>query len=169
MFSAHEGLRSHPADKPPRLIPQKDVTNLVQIAGGNLGKGSFGKVFRATFERHLVIVKEPLVSDMEAQLQEYNTLTPLPPHPHVLALIGGIISDNQVLLVCPYMPGGSLADLMKREPQWGATDPSRTQVAVADLFDGMAHLHAHDIVHRDGISTQTQLELSASLSVCLSV
>jgi serine/threonine protein kinase len=139
------GLTSHPADKPPRLIPFKDVTHLVEIASGN-----FGKVFKGIFEGRLVVVKQPRATEAEAQLQEFNTLTLIPRHHHVLALIGGIIADNkQVWLVLPFMSGGSLEARMKREPTWGAVDPTRTRTAVSDMFDGLSHLHEQDILHND--------------------
>ena len=142
---SHAGLSSHAADAPPRLIPQKDVTDFVEIAGGN-----FGKVFKAVFEGRLVVVKQPRATEAEAQLQEYNTLTRIPRHRHVLALIGGMMADNkQVWLVLPFVSGGSLEARMQREPTWGAVDPARTHTAVAGMFDGLSHLHEQDILHND--------------------
>ena len=118
---------------------------MVEIAGGN-----FGKVYRAIFEDRLVVVKVPHADGLEAQLEEYNLLSRIAPHPHVLPLIGGIMADNkQVWLVCPFMAGGSLERRMEREPAWGFTDYERTCQAVMDMFDGLAHLHAQDLCHRD--------------------
>jgi serine/threonine protein kinase len=107
-------------------------------------------VFKAIFEGRLVVIKQPHATDAEAQLEEYNMLTQIPPHRNVLTLIGGVIADNkQVWLVLPFMAGGSLEQCMRREPTWGTIDPVRTQAVVADLFDGLCHLHAQNIVHCD--------------------
>jgi serine/threonine protein kinase len=121
------------------------VTHLVEIASGN-----FGKVFKAIFEGRLVVVKQPRATEVEAQLQEFNTLMRIPRHRHVLALIGGIIADNkQVWLVLPFVSGGSLEARMQREPTWGAVDPARTHTAVVGMFDGLSHLHEQHILHND--------------------
>lgn len=118
---------------------------MVEIASGN-----FGKVYRAIFESRLVVVKVPHADDLEAQLEEFNTLARIPPHPHLLPLIGGILAGNkQVWLVCPFMAGGSLERRMERQPAWGFSDYQRTRKAMVDMLDGLAHLHAHALCHRD--------------------
>ncbi len=68
----------------------------------------------------------------------------------MLPLIGGILADNkQVWLVCPFMAGGSVEQRMAREPDWGRTDFARTHRVVTDMFEGLAHLHALELCHRD--------------------
>ncbi len=45
----------------------------------------------------------------------------IPPHPNVLTLLGGITEwkgQPVYWLVMPYVPGGSLADKLQREPTW---------------------------------------------------
>lgn len=142
----HARAAPHPAQDAAQLIAADRVTAYVEI-----NRGHFGVVFKALYESGLVVVKVPLGSDDGAQLHEYNTLAKLQRHPNVLPLIGGIMVNNQVRLVSPFMPGGSLAQRMHDDPTWGHTDPARTLAAAIDMCDGLAALHAHDppVVHRD--------------------
>ena len=140
---SHAGALSHPADQPPQLIPPDLVTDYVRIDGGQSGV-----VFRALYQSFLVVVKvpHPLATDTNTQLKEYNILAGFKRHPNLLALIGGIMANDQVHLVLPYMPGGSLAKRMQTEPLW---DSTRATEAAIDMFDGLAALHDQGIVHRD--------------------
>lgn len=141
----HKNLASHAAQAPAKLLAMKDVTDFFEIASGN-----FGKVYLSIFEGCLVVVKVPKASNMEAQMEEYNILARLERHRNVLSLIGGILAPNkQVWLVCPFMAGGSLSERMDADPSWGRSDARRTLVAVADMFAGLAHLHAQGLCHRD--------------------
>ncbi len=159
--SAHVGLVGHPADTPPRLISLKEITDLVVVASDN-----FGTVFHAVFEGHLVVVKQPRYTAVEVQLQEYVTLARLLPHRHVLALIGAIIADNkQVWLVLPFVPGELLEQRIMQQPPWSISNPTRTQIMVADLFDGLNHLHTDNILHRECTCHQRRSVFSGSLGL----
>ena len=59
-------------------------------------------------------------------MTEYTTLTTMKRHPNLLALIGGVVANNQVWLVFTYMPGGSLSARLQRDPAWGRADLVRT-------------------------------------------
>ena len=143
-LASHANIASHPADRAPRLIDPKTVTDYVEIA-----HGQFGVVFRALFEAYLVVVKVPKDTGTQSQLREYNMLAGLTRHPNLLALIGGILVNDQVHLVCPFMPGGSLSKKMQEDPDWGSKDPERTLAVAIGMFEGLAALHAQGIVHRD--------------------
>ena len=106
-------------------------------------------MFRALFKAHLVVVKVPKDTGTHSQMREYNTLAGLTRHPNLLALIGGILVNDQVHLVCPFMPGGSLSKKMEENPHWGSKDPERTLALAIGMFEGLAALHAQGIVHRD--------------------
>ncbi len=114
---SHHGLLGHPGGTTPRLLDQKEVTDLERISAGH-----FGDVFRAIFERFLAVIKIPRGGNFEAQREEFNMLLRITPHPHVLTLLGGIIDyeRKQVWLVLAYKSGGSLADKVKRDPSWYA-------------------------------------------------
>jgi len=175
---SHHGLLGHPGGTTPRLLDQKEVTDLERISAGH-----FGDVFRAIFERFLAVIKIPRGGNFEAQREEFNMLLRITPHPHVLTLLGGIIDyeRKQVWLVLAYKPGGSLADKVKRDPSWYVmsdaphrgvgdfcvcvdwiaccceehvslrrfADVLRTIAAVGDICDGLAHLHLLLISHGD--------------------
>ncbi len=54
----------------------------------------------------------------------------------------------------PFMAGGSLeahieAHLRDRTQSAWLTHPMQVAVVVHDMFDGLLHLHTHDILHRD--------------------
>jgi hypothetical protein len=56
-----------------------------------------------------------------ACFREFNMMMKIPPHPNVLTLLGGITEwkgQPVYWLVMPYVPGGSLADKLQREPTW---------------------------------------------------
>ena len=114
---SHHGLLGHPGGTTPRLLDQKEVTDLERISAGH-----YGDVFRAIFERFLAVIKIPRGGNFEAQREEFNMLLRITPHPHVLTLLGGIIDyeRKQVWLVLSYKSGGSLADKVKRDPSWYA-------------------------------------------------
>jgi len=143
-LASHANIASHPADRAPRLIDPNSVTDYVKIA-----HGQFGDVFRALFETYLVVVKAPKDSGAQSQMREYNTLAGLTRHPNLLSLIGGILVNDQVHLVWPFMPGGSLSKKMYEDPHWGSNDPERMLAVAIGMFEGLAALHAQGVVHRD--------------------
>ncbi len=164
--SSHAGLSGHPgSERSPSIIDSSEVTDLQLIS-----EGHFGEVWRAVYQGSLVVVKKPKMSDLNAQRGEFNTLSRITAHPHVLTLLGGIIdhAKQQLWLVSAYVPGGSLADKIKADPTWFSGNVERTFAAVADILDGLAHLHALDIVHRDRTPTPSTL-MNRCVSLCRAV
>ncbi len=73
----------------------------------------------------------------------------LPPHPHVLPLLGVYLEDGLVCSVTPFMPGGSLERCLRNgNVAWlKLDDPAQLASLMAGLFEGLAHLHAHGVLH----------------------
>ena len=82
----------------------------------------------------------------------YTTLTTMKRHPHLLSLIGGVVSNHQVWLVFTFLPGGSVASRLLQDPTWGRTDLLRTLHVAIGMASGVAALHAQGYLHRDRTS-----------------
>jgi serine/threonine protein kinase len=112
---------------------------------------SAGSVWRGRYEGITVAVKKSLAVDVQAQISqmhEIELLAGLPPHPHVLSLLGAYLEDNAVCSVSPFMPGGSMDRRMQGDLAW-LDDPAQVTAIVCGLFDGLAHLHRFGVLHRD--------------------
>jgi serine/threonine protein kinase len=81
-------------------------------------------------------------------MHEVELVAALPMHPHVLPLLGAYVEENVVCCVHPFMLGGSLDRRMQNDCAW-LDDPVQVIAMVCGLFDGLAHLHRHGVLHRD--------------------
>ncbi len=67
-------------------------------------------------------------------------------HPNIVKVLATIEEGGQYYLVMEYVPGGSLASLLKRTPQL----PVEQVVAIAlELSDALSRAHHLEILHRD--------------------
>ncbi len=94
-----------PRFQPPKLLREQEL----QLEPQAISRGQFGSVFRGRYQGQAVAVKKPFASDFDAQMDEFNTLAAIPPHPHVLPVIGAVShhQSNQIWLVLPFMDGGT--------------------------------------------------------------
>ncbi len=67
-------------------------------------------------------------------------------HPGIVRLLDVVDEDDDVVLVMPYLAGGSLHDRVARE---GPLDPDVVAVLADRLLDALAAAHRQGIVHRD--------------------
>src|SRR5262245_8333270 len=67
-------------------------------------------------------------------------------HPNLVQVLGWVDSEQDPVLVLQYVPGGSLADRLKRE---GRLDWQTAARYVADVGEGLLSVQARGIVHRD--------------------
>lgn len=122
------------------------------VLGEKIGEGEFGTVFRAKWHSSTVAVKMLKRSDKIAMQDFRSELDVLQKmrHPNITQFLGACTQTKPYMLVTEYMPGGSLADLLK-SPEY---HPSikRALVMSQDCAKAMAYLHAHlrhMVLHRD--------------------
>ncbi|XP_024992763.1 probable LRR receptor-like serine/threonine-protein kinase At5g45780 isoform X2 [Cynara cardunculus var. scolymus] len=134
----------------------------LQVATGNfsskniLGQGGFGVVYKGCLlNRTLVAVKrlkDPNFSG-EVQFQTELEMISLALHRNLLRLYGFCLTNDERLLVYPYMPNGSVADRLRdggRETL--LLDWSRRMHIALGAARGLLYLHEQcnpKIIHRD--------------------
>jgi DNA-binding NarL/FixJ family response regulator/predicted Ser/Thr protein kinase len=119
-----------------------------------IGSGAVGRVYlgrdRQTGEP--VAIKE-LMSDWVAHApdsverfrREGEALRKLN-HPNIVKVLATLEEDGQHYLVMEYVGGGSLADLLKRQPQL----PIQQVLSIGlELSDALSRAHHLEIIHRD--------------------
>ena len=128
-------------------IPFESLTYGVRV-----GEGAFATVFRGTWNKKEVAIKELLTPGLSTQAVEELGREALIMkqlrHPNILALWGVCIEPGHYSLVMEYAPKGALYDVLRREDliAW----PVRWNIALG-IAKGVAHLHNHtpQILHRD--------------------
>ncbi len=144
---AHAASPSVPRD-PCRDLRGKVIESQTVVGGGN-----FGRVYRGQYMGQAVAVKEihtetGLKADRKL-LQELETHARVPPHDHVLPLLGAFKgSDGLYRLVTPLVNEGSLQQWLESKGHWFSS-PLRVAVVLKGLISGLQHLHRNKVVHRD--------------------
>ncbi|KAL3094241.1 hypothetical protein niasHT_023674 [Heterodera trifolii] len=124
--------------------------------GRCLGRGAFGQVFvclNVDTGEQLVVKKVPLghtnsrhrqrvLATLENELNALGSLR----HPHIVNYLGVVQRKDCVHIFMELMAGGSLKDQIS---EYGALGEPVTVRFTAQILDGLAYLHARDIVHRD--------------------
>jgi eukaryotic-like serine/threonine-protein kinase len=67
-------------------------------------------------------------------------------HPGIVRLLDVLEDGDDLVLVMPYLPGGSLADRVAR---WGPLPPGEVAWLALHLLDALATAHRAGVVHRD--------------------
>ena len=132
-----------------------------------LSPSQFGKAIRCQLLRNDawidVVVKAPLSQRIDKNLlNEWLSLSKLPPHRNVIKLLGVCHNfnyldemkkefiDSQVCFVTPFMAHGSIEDYFSKPENQGKGMSMKYLVKWAlDIARGLAHLHQHKVVHRD--------------------
>jgi serine/threonine protein kinase len=100
--------------------------------------------------------RPPPVAALRSFVRELGTLQRVSSHPNLVQLVGAILRPG-ISIVYEYMHHGALYHLLSRFPQRrGPAGAEPSQLALwerlclaADVARGLAHLHAHNILHRD--------------------
>ncbi len=119
---------------------------------GEIGQGGMATVYLAHDRKHhrpvaLKLLRPELASSVvgERFLQEIQIAAGLT-HPNILPLHDSGEHHGHLYYVMPYVDGGSLRQLLERNPRL----PIREAVQFArELADGLAYAHEHGVVHRD--------------------
>src|SRR4051812_17652346 len=124
------------------------------LLGPLLARGGTGVVHLATDRMgREVAVKRLALSGSAADIEtarrrirrEAELLAALD-HPSIMPLLAVEDDGPDVLLVMPYLPGGSLADHVRR---FGPMAPGQVDRLAGPLMDALAAAHARGVVHRD--------------------
>lgn len=114
-----------------------------------LGRGAMGEVYRAyDLERGREVAVKVLLAGGDPTLprrfrREAEHLERAR-HPHVVEMLGFEESDGHALLVMEYLGGGDLQAALRQERALSVTLSD-----FAGVCDGLGHIHALGLVHRD--------------------
>jgi len=119
------------------------------VFGREIGAGAYGKVFRGTFRGEEVAIKQEQVrhKDLAKYLASEIAVLRAVSHPHLLRYLGAAQNDKSVYILTEFMGGGDLRSILANtavELSW------RLRLTIArDAVEGIAYLHANDLIHRD--------------------
>jgi len=117
-----------------------------------IGRGASATVYlaRDTTRGHSVAIKilRPELTGTSAArqfLREIRSLSALH-HPHILDVLDAGENENQLYIVLPYMPDGTLRRRLDREKQLAIRDAVEIAATVADALD---YAHRQRLIHLD--------------------
>ncbi|GLT88496.1 hypothetical protein SLE2022_065210 [Rubroshorea leprosula] len=123
-----------------------DLEDLLKASAEVLGKGSYGTTYKAVLEEGTTVVvkrlKEVWVGKKEFE-QQMEIVGRVGRHPNVTSLNAYYYSKDEKLLVCNYMPTGSLFSLLHGSRSAGRNPldwNSRMRIALGTAR-GIAHIH----------------------------
>ncbi|XP_060526690.1 serine/threonine-protein kinase GD17699 [Cylas formicarius] len=85
-------------------------------------------------------------------------------HPNIITLFGDHDAKNVLYLVCEYVSGGDLFDVITRYQKF---TEDQAALMVKHLASALAYLHGRDIVHRDVKPENLLVEMEADRVKCL--
>lgn len=115
----------------------------------SVGTGSFGTVWRGTYDGEVVAIKQCKVSDPkdnELLLGEVRCLKRLR-HPRLVSFLGCCYQTPNFFMVMEYMTGGSLHELLFKKKQ-SLEFEEKTRMAF-QISEGLTYLHGLGVIHRD--------------------
>ena len=110
-----------------------------------LGRGSFGVVYKSNYHDAQVAVKKLLLVADDEFDAEVSVLIRLAPHPNLLDLIGFCVLPP--MIVTPFFARGSLLRILN-DPSQQLTDERKISIS-RGIAAGMAQLHRQGLIHRD--------------------
>ena len=133
--------------EPKRIAGRFEVHDLI-------GRGAMGEVYRGRDSQTglavAIKVLRPYLANQQPELverfrRESEVLRKLN-HPNIVKVLDAFEAGEQYYLVMEYVGGGTLADLLKRQPQL----PIERALPIAlELADALTRTHHLNIVHRD--------------------
>eukprot|EP00210_Caulerpa_lentillifera_P007300 g6978.t1 len=144
-------------------------TSEIQLEFPRLAVGSYGEVFKGTWNGTDVAVKKLLEQDvssvmLEEFLSEVKIMKRLR-HPNVLLFMGACMQPPNLAIVTEFLPRGSLYKLLHKTQ----FNDDRLKLKMAkDVIKGMCYLHSHKpaIVHRDLKSPNLLVDKDWTVKVC---
>mmetsp|Transcript_4340 Transcript_4340/g.13126 ORF Transcript_4340/g.13126 Transcript_4340/m.13126 type:complete len:310 (+) Transcript_4340:232-1161(+) len=119
--------------------------------GERLGEGAFATVYqgidKTTLETFAIKVIDKGKADNEIEfIQRETRIMKTIDHPNVIKTYDVFDTKSNLYLVMEYMPGGTLADIMKAKL---LRTEKTVKSVMFDILQGVAYLHRMHIVHRD--------------------
>eukprot|EP00667_Euglena_gracilis_P001720 EG_transcript_1719 len=127
--------------------------------GRVLGKGAYGVVYLGLNQSsgELLAVKQVCIDDNEnmptqetfarlrALAQEIRMMENLQ-HPNIVRYLGTDRTENGIYIFMEYIPGGSIASLLK---QFGPFQEKLISAYLRQILSGLNYLHGQHVLHRD--------------------
>ncbi|CAL5407604.1 unnamed protein product [Camellia sinensis] len=124
-----------------------DLEDLLRASAEVLGKGSYGTAYKAVLDEGVMVVvkrlREVVVGKREFE-QQMEDVGRVGQHPNVLPLRAYYYSKDEKLLVCDYIPTGSLSALLHGNRGIGRNPldwDSRLKISLGTAR-GIAHIHS---------------------------
>jgi len=124
--------------------------NDLDLLGADITVDMIGSVLPAKWKDEKVACK--VVSGSSEGLEAMRTFLKIPTHPHCVELTGVAVVNEFILLVMPWYEAGTV-----REAYVNTTEGKKITESPLEFIqkialpsaEGLAHLHAHTILHRD--------------------
>eukprot|EP00928_Gymnodinium_smaydae_P070470 TRINITY_DN54298_c0_g1_i1.p1 TRINITY_DN54298_c0_g1~~TRINITY_DN54298_c0_g1_i1.p1 ORF type:complete len:835 (-),score=130.38 TRINITY_DN54298_c0_g1_i1:106-2610(-) len=165
--SRHGSKPAVPKRRPPVVEDTKQISYDELKFDEALGAGSFGAVWKGTYMKQEVAIKQCKVvsrEDVEMFMQEMSYLQSLK-HPRLVSYLGCCDHAPHVIMVMELMPGGSLHALLfgRSSKQLALAEQLRM---ASEVSEGLTYLHELSVVHRDLKTLNIVLDLSLSCKIC---
>lgn len=135
------------------MIGVGDVLHDRFVLDRQVGQGGFARVFLATDRRlkrrvAVKILDPTLATDpaFAARFADEARAVAALDHPHILGLFDYGEAGDVAFLVMPYISGGTLHDLLRRER---VLSPSRAAIYLSQAAEALDHAHRQGLIHRD--------------------
>nr|GMD53029.1 probable inactive receptor kinase At5g58300 [Ipomoea batatas] len=124
-----------------------DLEDLLRASAEVLGKGSYGTAYKAVLDEAMIVVvkrlREVCVGKREFE-QHMEIIGRIAQHPNIVPPRAYYFSKDEKLLVCDYMPAGSLSAALQSNRGTGRNQldwESRLKIAIG-AAKGIAHIHS---------------------------
>ncbi|KAL9984056.1 hypothetical protein ACROYT_G006312 [Oculina patagonica] len=130
-----------------RGVDPYTIWNLV----GELGDGSFGKVYKAERKTDGILAAAKIIdvkdeSELDDFMVEIDILSECK-HKHVVGMYEAYYHDNKLWMMLEFCSGGALDDLIL-ELERGLTE-EQIKIVCKQMFECLHFLHTHKVIHRD--------------------
>lgn len=133
---------------------KRTVANGQYVVLEEIGRGAFGKVYKAMDQREglTVAIKEiPLEGisedDLNGIMKEIDLMKRLS-HTNIVKYLSSARTENYLYIVLEYVENGSLSNVI-RPSRFGAFPESLVVLYISQVLEGLVYLHEQGVIHRD--------------------